>query len=612
VGLAQLNSTVGDFTGNTTKILAVIERAQTLSVDLLCFPEMAISGYPPEDLLLRTDFIEANLRALDQVIERSRGLVTITGFVDLKDDLYNAAAVAASGRLVGVYHKHYLPNYGVFDENRYFQSGEDAPVFRVDGVGVGITISEDIWYPGGPARQEALSGAEILVTITASPFHAGKREFRQRMLSVRASDNAAFLVYLNPVGGQDELVFDGGSMIIGPQGDLIAHCRQFDEQLLVQDLPLEQIWQARLHDPRRRKDRQAARQEGQSASIEVPADLPAREARPTLPADVSGPAEWLDPLAEVYQALVLGARDYVRKTGFEKVVIGLSGGIDSSLVAVLAVDALGAENVSGVWMPSRYSSEASQRDACLLAQNLGIRLLTIPIESAFSAILSTLEEAFQGTQSLEENASLERAPGTPPVPSAGTAEENLQARMRGNILMALSNKFGWLVFTTGNKSELATGYATLYGDMAGGFAVIKDVPKTLVYRLARYRNEQGSKAVIPDSVLEKPPSAELRPDQRDTDTLPAYDVLDPILDAYIEEDKGLEELLGLGFDEAIIRRVIHMVDRNEYKRRQAPPGVKITPRAFGRDRRLPIAMKRGNQATWQSGDQAGRQSRNEE
>jgi NAD+ synthase (glutamine-hydrolysing) len=577
IGLAQINSTVGDIPGNTAKIIATIDRARALGVDLLCFPEMAISGYPPEDLLLRYDFVQANLRALHQVIARSQGLATITGFVDARGDLYNAAAVAADGRLAGVYYKHYLPNYGVFDENRYFQSGVEAPVFRIRGVGVGITISEDIWYPGGPARREALSGAEILVTITASPFHAGKREFRQRMLSIRASDNAAFLCYLNPVGGQDELVFDGGSMILDPKGDLVAHCRQFTEDLLVRDLILDQVWQDRLHDPRRRKDRQEARIEGSAAFVEVSSTLPAAteqpaDPRPPIPEENCGLIDWLDPSAEIYAALVLGARDYVRKNGFEKVLVGLSGGIDSALVATLAVDALGAENVIGVSMPSRYSSEGSRSDAALLAGNLGIRLLSIPIETAFSAMLSTLEEAFQGTR--------------PDV-----TEENLQARLRGVILMALSNKFGWLVFTTGNKSELATGYATLYGDMAGGFALIKDVPKTLVYRLAHYRNSQAPQPVIPPAILQKPPSAELRPDQLDSDTLPPYEVLDPILTAYIEEDKSIEEMLALGFDEAVVRRVIRMVDQNEYKRRQAPPGVKITLRAFGRDRRLPIANR---------------------
>jgi NAD+ synthase (glutamine-hydrolysing) len=571
VGLAQINMAVGDFQGNSAKILNFMEQARALRVDLLCFPELAIPGYPPEDLLLRSDFVEENLRVLRDMVAQSQGLTAVFGYVDAQDDLYNAAAVACDGRLAGVYHKHYLPNYGVFDENRYFQSGREAPVFRIGGVGVGLAISEDIWYPEGPARAEALGGAEVIVTITASPFHAGKREFRQRMLSIRASDDATFLCYLNPVGGQDELVFDGGSMILDPDGDLLAHARQFREQLLVHDLDLDRVWQVRLHDPRRRKDRQEARADGLPPTIEVSPALDPTPKSP-LPAQVTTPGEWLGPDAEVYDALVLSTRDYILKNGFSQVVLGLSGGIDSSLVAAVAVDALGPSQVTGVSMPSRYSSPGSAGDAALLTKNLNIPLLTIPIEAPFNEMLSTLSETFRGTQ-----------PGVP--------EENLQARLRGMILMALSNKFGWIVLTTGNKSELSVGYATLYGDMAGGFAVIKDVPKTLVYRLARYRNSLGAQPVIPQSILDKAPSAELRPDQRDTDTLPPYEILDPILEAYIQDDKSLEQIAALGFDEATVKRVIQMVDSNEYKRRQAPPGVKITPRAFGRDRRLPIANR---------------------
>jgi NAD+ synthase (glutamine-hydrolysing) len=571
VGLAQINPTVGDLEGNVAKILEHAERGRELGVDLLCFPELAITGYPPEDLLLRRRFIDDNLRALEKVTAASSGLTLVVGFVDQDDDIYNAAAVVHDGRLAGVYRKQYLPNYGVFDENRYFQAGRESPVFRVAGANVGLTISEDIWYPGDPARSEAFGGAEVIITITASPFHAGKRQFRERMLSTRASDNAVFLCYLNPVGGQDELVFDGGSMVFNPRGDLLARCRQFEEELLVCDLNLEEVRETRLHDPRRRKDKLAAGASGLSPIIEVSQERAPGE-RPPLSPSENAP---LDPLAEVYAALVLGTRDYVRKNGFEKVLVGLSGGIDSSLVAVIAADALGIENVVGVSMPSRYSSEGSRTDAAALARNLGLRLLSIPIEGAFTASLQTLAEAFADTE-------------------AGVAEENLQARIRGNILMALSNKFGWLVLTTGNKSEMATGYSTLYGDMAGGFAVLKDVPKTLVYELARYRNPPeagGGAPVIPQSVIDKPPSAELRPDQLDVDSLPPYEVLDPILLAYVEEDRSLEEIVAQGFDEATVRRVMTMVDRNEYKRRQAPPGVKITPRAFGRDRRLPIANR---------------------
>lgn len=568
LGLTQMNITVGDLEGNTGKMLEYLERARSLEVDLLCFPEMAITGYPPEDLLLRSDFITANLEALQQLTQASRGITMIIGFVDARDDLYNAAAVVSDGRLAGVYHKHYLPNYGVFDENRYFQAGEESPVFSIKGVGVGITISEDIWYPGGPARTEALAGAEVLVTITASPFHARKRDFREKMLSIRASDNAAFLCYLNPVGGQDELVFDGGSMIFDPQGNLIARCPQFQEYFLVVDVILDQVRQARLHDPRRRKDVLESRVQSQTPWVEVSPAVPI-EAKPSLTQSEGGTQETLDVIEEIYSALVLGTRDYVRKNNFEKVLLAMSGGLDSSIVAALAVDALGPENVTGVSMPSRYSSAGSRSDAAAVAAALGIKLLTLPIEGACDAMLSTLREVFQATE-------------------PGVAEENLQARIRSNLLMALSNKFGWLMLSTGNKSEMATGYTTLYGDMAGGFAVIKDVPKTLLYQLAEYRNRRGPGNVIPQSVLSKPPSAELRPGQLDTDTLPPYAVLDPILQAYVEEDKSAEEIVALGFDPSTVQQVIRMVEHSEYKRRQSPPGIKITPRAFGKDRRLPI------------------------
>ncbi len=441
------------------------------------------------------------------------------------------------------------------------------PSTRSAGVGVGVNVCEDIWYPEGPAQAQAYGGAQVIVNINASPFQADKRFFRERMLSTRASDAAAVLCYTNLVGGQDELVFDGNSMIVGPEGEIIARARSFEEDLLVCDINLDRIMQARLHAPRRRKERPSFIG-AMPEKVHVSGRPLVAEKPPLPPHDVKP----LEGVAEVYTALVVGTRDYVIKNGFAKVLIGLSGGVDSSLVAVIAVDALGAENVVGVAMPSRFSSPGSRSDAEDLAQTLGIQLMTIPIEEAFEAYLHMLSEPFAGTK-------------------FGIAEENLQTRIRGNILMGLSNKFGWLVLTTGNKSEMATGYATLYGDMAGGFAVIKDVPKTLVYKLAEYRNSLGEKPVIPKSVMEKVPSAELRPDQADTDTLPPYDVLDPILQAYVEEDKGLADLLAAGFDEATVKRVMAMVDRNEYKRRQAPPGVKITPRAFGRDRRLPIANR---------------------
>jgi NAD+ synthase (glutamine-hydrolysing) len=568
VGLAQINTTVGDLEGNVAKILEYAERARALAVDLVSYPELTITGYPPEDLLLRRKFVQDNLDALDAVVKGSAGISLVVGFVDADSDIYNAAAVIHDGRLVGVYRKQYLPNYGVFDENRYFQSGTECPVYEIAGVGVGVNVCEDIWYPDGPQRAQADAGAEVIININGSPFHAGKRAFRERMLATRASDSAVMVCYTNLVGGQDELVFDGDSMIVDQEGGVLVRGPQFQEALIVRDLDADAIVQTRLHDPRRRQEKLESGLTEGDGRVLVSREPVAAE-KPPLP---PGQYEMLDEVGEVYGALVLGTGDYVRKNGFTKAVIGLSGGVDSSLVAAVAVDALGAENVVGVSMPSRYSSEGSRADAHALAESLGIQLLSVPIEDAFAASLNMLSEAFAGTES-------------------GVAEENLQARIRGNILMALSNKFGWLVLATGNKSEMATGYATLYGDMAGGLAVIKDVPKTLVYRLAEYRNHCGTGEVIPRSVIEKPPSAELKPDQLDSDTLPPYDVLDPILEAYVEEDESLDEIVAKGFDEATVRRIMMMVDRNEYKRRQAPPGVKITPRAFGRDRRLPIANR---------------------
>ena len=567
VGLAQINVTVGDLKGNVARILACVEEARSLAVDLLTFPELAVAGYPPEDLLLRPQFVRDNLDALDTVVKGSAGITLIVGFVDAEEDIYDAAAIIHDGHFVDVYRKQFLPNYGVFDEDRYFEPGSRCAVYEIAGVGVGVNICEDIWYPEGPAQAQAYNGAQVIVNISASPFQAEKRFFRERMLSTRASDAACMLCYNNLVGGQDELVFDGNSMIIDPEGEIIGRARSFEEDLLVCDLNMDKVMQARLHAPRRRKERPAFT--GAVPEKVRVSSKPFIAAKPPLPPHDVTP---LEGVTEVYAALVVGTRDYVRKNGFEKVVIGLSGGVDSSLVAVIAVDALGPENVVGVSMPSRFSSPGSRSDAQAIAENLGIRLITIPIEEAFTAYLGMLSEPFAGTE-------------------FGIAEENLQTRVRGNILMGLSNKFGWLVLATGNKSEMATGYSTLYGDMAGGFALIRDVPKTLVYKLVEYRNARDGKPVIPQAVLDKVPSAELKPGQADTDTLPPYDVLDPILQAYVEEDKSLADLLAAGFDEETIKRVITMVDRNEYKRRQAPPGVKITPRAFGRDRRLPIANR---------------------
>jgi NAD+ synthase (glutamine-hydrolysing) len=520
---------------------------------------------------LKPSFIEDNLEALERIVAASRGMTVVTGFVDANDDIHNAAAVIHDGELIYAYHKVYLPNYGVFDEERYFQRGAEQPVFLLSGVKLGVSVCEDIWYSPGPVSIQAQAGAELAININASPYHRGKREFREKMLATRAADNEMVVCYLNMVGGQDELIFDGASLIFDQGGRLLARGRQFEEELLVADLDIESVFRSRLHDPRRRKEPvfpvlADVATPGITLS-EEPEESEAR-AKPPLPAREDPPL--LEGPAEVYAALVLGVRDYLGKNRFKQAVIGLSGGIDSTLVAAIAADALGPENVIGVSMPSRYSSEGSKDDARELAENLGIRFLTIPIEAAFKAYLGMLEDSFAGTEQ-------------------GVAEENLQARIRGNLLMALSNKFGYLVLTTGNKSEMATGYATLYGDMAGGFAVLKDVPKLLVYQLSEYRNTVSP--VIPRAVIEKPPSAELRPNQRDADSLPPYPVLDPILQAYVEEDRSVEEIVAMGFPEETVRRTATLVDRSEYKRRQAPPGIKVTPRAFGRDRRLPITNR---------------------
>lgn len=567
VALAQINTTVGDLEGNNAKIIHYMEIARDAGADLVAFPELAITGYPPEDLLLKPQFIRDNLDSLQKIAAQTKSITAVVGFVDIDEDIYNAAAVLHDGAVAGVYRKACLPNYGVFDEQRYFRRGNEQPVFVVSGMTIGVSVCEDMWYPNGPAYIQAQAGAQLLVNINASPYDLDKLRRRERMIATRADDNEVVVCYLNLVGGQDELVFDGSSLVYDQMGQLIARGKQFEEELLVVDLDLESVFRSRLHDPRRRTEPIFPVQANVPTPRIVLSRQPAPTEKPPVPIQIAQP---LEGPAEVYHALVLGTRDYVRKNGFRKVVIGLSGGIDSSMVAAVAVDALGAENVLGVSMPSRYSSQGSKDDARDLAQRLGIQLITIPIEPAFQAHLSMLEQPFKGTE-------------------PNIAEENLQARIRGNLLMALSNKFGYLVLTTGNKSEMATGYATLYGDMAGGFAVIKDVPKTLVYQLAEYRNTLS--LVIPESVITKEPSAELRPNQRDVDSLPPYPVLDAILEAYVEDDRSLDEILAMGYPEDTVRRVARMVDRSEYKRRQAPPGVKVTSRAFGRDRRLPITNR---------------------
>jgi len=566
VALGQINPTVGDFERNVRMIVEAIERARALGASVVAFPELAITGYPPEDLLFKPAFIEANLRALDEVTRASRGLSVVVGFVDKRDDIFNAAAVLHDGVRAGVYHKQYLPNYGVFDENRYFQAGTETLVFTAGDTTFAVNVCEDIWYPAGPTAVQALAGAELIVNINGSPYHAGKARFREQLVSTRAVDDLVCVAYVNMVGGQDELVFDGASMVVNEHGECLARGRLFEEDLVVSDLDLDAVFRARLHDSRRRKEKLVAR-ETATTRVSLP-PLPAPEAPPLPPREV--PA--LAPVEEVFEALVLGTRDYVRKNGFKRVVVGLSGGIDSSLVAAVAVEALGRENVAGVGMPSAYSSTGTRRDAQRLAKTLGIEFLTIPITRLLNAYKRALGKAFKG---MKED----------------VTEENIQARIRGNLLMALSNKFGWLVLTTGNKSEYSVGYTTLYGDMAGGFAVIKDVPKMLVYEVARHVNTRAGRAVIPETVFTRAPSAELRPNQTDQDTLPPYDLLDRILEGYVEEDQGVNDLIARSFPPDTVRRVVSMVDANEYKRRQAPIGVKITPRAFGRDWRPPIVNR---------------------
>ncbi|GAB4488499.1 MAG: NAD+ synthase [Thermodesulfovibrionales bacterium] len=554
VALAQMNPTVGDLRGNAGRIRSFVKRAQARHADIVVFPELALTGYPPEDLLLKPRFIADSVSELQRICSWIHGIAAVVGFVEQRrGELYNAAAVISGGRIADVYHKVLLPNYGVFDEHRYFRPGSRFPVYRMNGISFGINICEDIWHRNGPAAVQAAAGASLIININASPYEIGKLERREMILQERARENGVSIAYLNMVGGQDELVFDGGSMVCGEDGKLLARGRQFREELLVVDLSCP-------------KKKPALQKRG-AVSIDLPA---VRHASSPLSAPkVCRPKVRAE---EVYRALELGTADYVRKNGFRSVVIGLSGGVDSSLVAAIAADALGREGVRGVFMPSRYTSEESRQDALRLAANLGITVSEIPISEVLDGYLEALTGHFAGTK--------------PDI-----TEENLQARIRGNLLMALSNKFGWLVLTTGNKSEMSVGYATLYGDMAGGFAVIKDVPKTLVYELCRWRNACAGRPLIPERVLWKAPTAELRPGQKDTDSLPPYDELDPILRAYVEDEMSFADIAAGGYDPETVKRVVAMVDRSEYKRRQAPPGVKITSRAFGRDWRFPITNR---------------------
>jgi NAD+ synthase (glutamine-hydrolysing) len=563
LALAQIDSRVGDIEGNVAKITEQIARARDAGAELVLLPELAVTGYPPEDLLLKEHFLLAATEAVAELAGEARGIVALVGFPERADDVHNALAVLAEGELKAVYRKSVLPNYGVFDEQRYFQVGDGGAVLQLGDARLGLTICEDIWTPGPPASDEALAGAPLILNASASPYHAGKGLERERMLAQRARDNLAAVAFCNLVGGQDELVFDGHSLLLDHEGNVLARSPQFAEALTVATVDLQAAMTARLRDTRLRKPvRQAlpdVRRIGPLARREDVGDA-------TAGGDV---APLLEPEAEIYAALVLGTRDYVEKNGFRHVVIGLSGGIDSTLTLLIAVDALGADSVTCVTMPSRYSSSGTRDDAKVLADNLGVELLELAIGPAMEVYDELLAGPFEGRE--------------PDI-----TEENLQARIRGNLLMALSNKFGWLVLTTGNKSENSVGYSTLYGDSAGGFAVIKDVPKTLVYRLVDFRNARDEDHPVPRSIIDRPPSAELRDDQRDADSLGDYDTLDAILEAYIEEDANPDQLERAGLPRDAIDRVIALVDRSEYKRRQAPPGIKITPRAFGRDRRMPI------------------------
>jgi NAD+ synthase (glutamine-hydrolysing) len=559
VAAAQIDLVVGDLDGNVARVLEAYERAEAAECDIVAFPELTVAGYPPEDLLLRPAFVAQAGEALEKIAGRTGQTVAVVGFPELGRDLHNSAAVCARGLVCGVYRKHLLPNYAVFDEERYFTPGHDAgPLFTIGGVRVGVSICEDAWSPTGPIAAQATGGAELAVNINASPYYAGRIHERTTMLATRATDASIPIVYCNLVGGQDELVFDGGSMVFDETGRLLARAKLFEEDLLVVDLDVRPTFRKRLLDPRGRVTGPAL------PDVSVSAER--ARVRPTLPSRLE---PTLDDEDEIYAALVVGTRDYLHKQEFTDAVVALSGGIDSALVTCIAADALGPEHVTCVLLPSRFSSEGSVTDADRLAANLGVRTLTLPIEPAHAAFEGILSDVFTGTD-------------------PGITEENLQSRIRAVVMMALSNKFAWIVLTTGNKSEMAVGYATIYGDMAGGYAVIKDVLKTTVYALCRARNRQAGYDLIPQSILDKPPSAELRPDQKDQDSLPPYDELDAILEGYIEHDLSLGELVAAGHDPAVVARVVKLVDRSEYKRRQAPPGVRVTAKAFGRDRRMPI------------------------
>ncbi len=563
-GIAQINPTVGNLQGNKEKIIKCISDARSLGCDIVILPELAITGYPPEDLLLKPQFADDAMKILNEIAHKTDNIIVILGCLDkTKDGIYNSAALIRDKELIHIYHKILLPNYGVFDEKRYFRAGNESFAFKFEGLKIGLNICEDIWDGSGPASFEAVDmGAQVIINISASPYHAGKLHAREKMLVERAQQTASIILYDNLVGGQDELVFDGGSMVIGWKGSILARGKQFEEDIALFDLNPEEYLKYRKVPARKPAVNNYRAKELSLKRCEV-------KIRPPFP---PRRLEKLGSVEEIYKALVLGTRDYMTKNGFKKAVVGVSGGIDSALTACIAVDALGKDNVAAVTMPSMYTKEETRADAVAVAKNLGLKTITIPINTIHLAYTRMLKKEFKDSK-------------------VDITEENLQARIRGNILMALSNKFNWLVLTTGNKSEMSVGYCTLYGDMAGGFAVLKDVLKTVVYQLSEYRNAIAGKEVIPVTTIKRAPTAELKPNQKDQDTLPPYHVLDGILKLYVEEDKSAGEIVAQRFDAKVVKKVISMVDKSEYKRRQSPPGVKITPKAFGKDRRVPITNR---------------------
>jgi NAD+ synthase (glutamine-hydrolysing) len=555
--MAQINTIVGNLRNNKQKIIHYISKAKDIGVDILTFPELAVCGYPPEDLVYKKHFVRHNMEIIQQIVPYTKDITVVVGFVDMDDNngnVYNAAGILCNNQFVGVYHKMVLPNYGVFDEKRHFDPGQKYMTIVLGSSIISVSICEDIWN-NVEMCEPVYEYADIILNISASPYHAGKKKIREEILRKNAVNNNAFVCYNNLIGGQDELVFDGNSMIVDNTGNVIVYGKEFEEDLIVMDIPVRNDTQDKYQVLHTREDMDV---------IHVYATLDKKK-----PDVCYASAKRLDEIEEIYLALVLGTHDYVTKNGFNKVVIGLSGGIDSALTATIAVDALGNDNVICISMPSMYSSMETQQDAKILSENLQIELKIIPITDIFQAYMDVLAHEFKGLKQ-------------------DITEENIQARIRGNILMAFSNKFGWLVLTTGNKSEMGVGYSTLYGDMAGGFAVLKDVPKTLVYKLAEYRNAKVDKEIIPESILRRAPSAELKPDQTDQDVLPPYEILDVILEEYVEKDRSSDDIISIGFDPDVVRKIVRMVDRNEYKRRQGPPGIRITPKAFGKDRRLPI------------------------